>query len=105
MPLEQSIIDVVLTRGPEGIHGFALAQELSGSRGATRMVAHGTLYKALDRLRRRGLLEATWEDPTEAEAARRPRRRLYTATPAGARALSEARSSTEGALRWGEAPA
>jgi DNA-binding PadR family transcriptional regulator len=54
-------------------------------------VAHGTLYKALSRLLEAGMLSAVWEDPELAAEARRPRRRLYRVTPAGAAALEAAR--------------
>jgi PadR family transcriptional regulator PadR len=69
------------------MYGFWLAQQLSQGDDSTNLVAHGTLYKALDRMRRAGLLEAEWEDADVAIAAGRPRRRVYTVTTAGARAL------------------
>jgi PadR family transcriptional regulator PadR len=47
-------------------------------------IGSATIYAALTRLERAGLVEATWEvvDPVEAG---RPRRRLYTLTGEGAR--------------------
>jgi len=50
----------------------------------------GTVYTTLRRLEARTLVEGQWEDPTIAEAERRPRRRYYTLTPAGVVALEEA---------------
>jgi DNA-binding PadR family transcriptional regulator len=41
------------------------------------------LYKALSRLERAGLLDATWEDPDAAASAERPRRRIYEITGLG----------------------
>ena len=105
LPLELSILEAVTGHGAEGIHGFALAQELAGQRGKTALVAHGTLYKTLDRLRTRGLLTAEWEDPEIAAAAGRPRRRLYGITPDGAVAVRQASTSIGGVPRLGEAPA
>lgn len=101
LPLERRILEVAVARGSEGVYGFALAKELAGPSGDRRLVAHGTLYKALDRLRKAGLLTAAWEEAEEAEG--RPRRRLYTVTADGARALAGA--DEPGAANWGEAPA
>jgi len=50
----------------------------------------GTVYPALRRLEKAGLLEAAWEDAAEAHSDGRPRRRTYALTPAGARAMTEA---------------
>ncbi|MGD2067975.1 MAG: helix-turn-helix transcriptional regulator [Gemmatimonadota bacterium] len=47
----------------------------------------GTVYKILRRLERSGLVAGHWEDPSVAEAERRPRRRYYRLTPAGGAAL------------------
>jgi len=51
----------------------------------------GTVYTTLRRLERRGLVAGQWEDAKIAEKERRPRRRYYTLTPAGERALESAR--------------
>lgn len=83
LAFERSILAAVVPHAAEGIHGFALAQELAAASGSTTLAAHGTLYKALDRLRKRGLLEAEWEDSDIAETAGRPRRRLYRITADG----------------------
>lgn len=105
LPLEARILDAVASRGTQGAHGFLVAQDLAGGTESSRaLVGHGTLYKALDRLRTRGLLSSEWEDPAVAEAAGRPRRRLYWITAAGAGALAEAGTATRG-FRIGEAPA
>ena len=87
LPLERRVLEVGARRGGDGTYGFALAQELAGEKGETSLVSHGTLYKALDRLRREGLLDAEWEDPEAAAAAGRPRRRIYTITAQGRMAL------------------
>lgn len=87
LPLERSILELAVQNGPDRVYGFALAQALSDV-GARGLVAHGTLYKALDRLRRQGLLDAEWEDAADVEG--RPRRRLYAVTAAGVRALETA---------------
>lgn len=50
----------------------------------------GTVYPTLARMEARDYVASEWEDPEEARAAGRPRRRYYRLTPEGARALNEA---------------
>ena len=93
LPLEEAILVVALGRLREGLpdfHGFALAEELESGHGGDRLLAFGTLYKALGRLERDGLLISAWEDVDPAVAGR-PRRRLYRATSATGRALAHSR--------------
>jgi DNA-binding PadR family transcriptional regulator len=90
LPLERRILEVAVQRAPGGVYGFSLAQDLADEDGHTRLVAHGTLYKALDRLRRAGYLTAEWEDAEAAANAGRPRRRIYQVTAEGRRILVEA---------------
>lgn len=52
----------------------------------------GTVYPALRRLERAGLLRSGWEDAERARVEGRPRRRTYTLTPAGWAILPEAES-------------
>lgn len=52
----------------------------------------GTVYPALSRLERDGLVKSAWEDETEAHAEGRPARRYYKLTAAGVKALAEAAS-------------
>ena len=51
----------------------------------------GTVYTTLRRLERRDLVRGEWEDPSIAEAERRPRRRYYELTGDGASALEAAK--------------
>jgi DNA-binding PadR family transcriptional regulator len=98
LPLEANILDAGLSiqgLGSERFHGFLLARVMQEREGARRLTAHGTLYKALGRLERSGLLESTWEDPMLAAEAGRPRRRLYRVTIAGERALAKAERRVE----------
>ena len=71
-------------------HGFLIAKEMLDGTDARRLTAQGTLYKALDRLERAGLLERWWEDPEIAAQEQRPRRRLYQVTGLGEQALAQA---------------
>lgn len=103
MDLERQILEAAADRGSGGVYGFSLARDLAGESGATKLVGHGTMYKALDRLRREGLLESEWEDPGLAEADGRPRRRFYRITVAGSQALATADSRDGSRLRLGEA--
>ena len=50
----------------------------------------GTVYPALSRLERDGLVKSAWENEQEAHADGRPARRYYKLTAPGVRALSEA---------------
>ena len=47
----------------------------------------GTVYPALGRLERDGLVRSSWEDPAAAREEKRPPRRYYKVTAQGARVL------------------
>src|SRR6266540_3142630 len=92
VPLELSILEAAIDlrrRGVPEAHGFLLAKELRDERRARRLTAYGTLYKALDRLERAGLLESRWEDPLIGAGEGRPRRRYYRLTLAGEGAFAQ----------------
>ncbi len=55
----------------------------------------GTVYPALRRLEKAGLLGSGWESEVEAHASGRPRRRTYHLTSRGKKALPEAESKLE----------
>ena len=93
LPIELSILETAIylrVRGAKVFHGFMIAKEIQERREARLLTAHGTLYKALDRLQKSGLLESEWEDPVLAAAEGRPRRRFYSVTAAGEAALVQA---------------
>ena len=50
----------------------------------------GTVYPALSRLERDGLVKSAWENQHEAHADGRPARRYYKLTAPGVKALAEA---------------
>jgi len=92
LPLEVSILEVAVDGARAGtleLHGFAMAKKIREHADARRLTAHGTLYKALARMERAGLLESRWEDPDVAAAEERPRRRLYRVTGLGEAVLAE----------------
>ena len=96
IPIEQSILDAALhlrSQGEEEFYGFLLAKKIKEKKKARLLTAHGTLYRALMRLEKMGLLRSRWEDPLIAANRNRPRRKMYMITPAGA---AEIAKSTEG---------
>lgn len=111
IPIEVSILDAGLDlerRGIEDFHGYLLATEIADREGARRLLAHGSLYRALGRMERDGFLVSRWEDADLAAAAERPRRRLYRVTLAGARAVAlghAARPAPAARPRTRQAPA
>ena len=93
VPLEVSILEVAMAlhgRGVPEVYGFQLAKAIRQAHDARRLTAYGTLYKALDRLALADLLTSRWEDPQQAAAEGRPRRRFYKVTLTGEAALAEA---------------
>ena len=98
LPIEISILESGLelhARQTPEFYGFLIAKQLSEREGARKLTAYGTLYKALSRMENQGLLTSHWEDPLNAAAGGRPRRRLYQVTQAGQDALLAARSQVE----------
>ena len=86
LPIELAILEVAIRlrmQSAPRFYGFLIAKEIKERQEARLLTAHGTLYKALDRLQRLGFLESEWEDPILAAKANRPRRRLYRVTAAG----------------------
>jgi DNA-binding PadR family transcriptional regulator len=79
---------VSLSSGPK--HGYAIMTDVAAISGSP--MGPGTLYGALDRLVRRGLIE-----PLEPEDRRRP----YRLTELGARTLETQLVSLEGFVRTG----
>ena len=93
LPLEVSILEAGVELRRDGVaefHGFLIAKAIREREDARLLTAHGTLYKALDRMERAGLLASHWEDPLIAAASNRPRRRLYQVTVVGEAALAKA---------------
>jgi PadR family transcriptional regulator PadR len=66
-------------------HGYALVEALRGASGGVFTLPEGTIYPALHRLERSGLLTSRWSD----ESGRR--RRIYELTARGRRELGRRR--------------
>jgi PadR family transcriptional regulator, regulatory protein PadR len=93
VPLETDILKIAVSRAatdqPE-FHGFELAKLIAERERSATLLAHGTLYKALNRLADSGMLTAVWEDAAIALSQARPRRRLYRITVRGEQAAASA---------------
>jgi len=77
------LILATLAGGPA--HGYAIAQELRARSGGTFDLPEGTLYPALHRLERGGLIDSEWG------TASGRRRRTYRLTRSGERGLESRR--------------
>jgi len=93
----------IVEDGP--IHGYAVIEELRKRTGEALDLPEGTIYPALHRLQRAGLLASGWDDSTGR------RRRIYSLTGGGRHAVREKRAewqafaaAVQGAL-GGRAPA
>ena len=70
-------------------HGFDILKRLDQAGNGTLQLKEGSLYPALYRLEKSGLIRSTWEP---AQAGRRgPRRRVYSLTRKGTRELAHGR--------------
>jgi PadR family transcriptional regulator PadR len=74
-----------LEEGPT--HGYAIMEALRAGSGGRVDLPSGTIYPALHRLERAGLVKGSWSESSGR------RRRVYRLTAAGRRALAEERSS------------
>ena len=83
-------IMVLRTIKRQPLHGYALAQHIKRSSGDLLQVEEGSLYPALQRLLKAGLVEAVW-----GISATNRRVRVYTITPAGRKHLEQKISSFE----------
>ena len=88
--LEEVALLVVLALGDDA-YGVAVQQRLESD--AHRRIALGSVYAVLDRLERRGHLRSALGEATAQRGGRR--KRIFEATPAGLRALKEARRTRE----------
>ena len=95
LEIEEAILDAGITlkaQGSADFHGFAVAKMIQETHDKRRLTSHGTLYKALGRLERAGLLTSEWEDADLATDEGRPRRRLYRVTDLGESSLAFSRA-------------
>ena len=93
VPLEIAICSAAASLrrgGDEEFHGYEMAKTLGEAADVKLLTAYGTLYRALGRLEKMGLLQSRWEDPAVPARENRPGRRLYTLTALGEAAADEA---------------
>lgn len=87
VPLKPAYFHILLTLAEEAVHGYGVRQEVEARTGGAILLAAGTLYEALQRLQRDGLVEET--DAPEASAERASSRwRFYRATALGRQVLA-----------------
>jgi PadR family transcriptional regulator PadR len=82
------IVLAALSAGPA--HGYAVIEEIKRRSAGAFDLPEGTIYPVLHRLEQAGLLASRW---VTADSGRR--RRVYTMTRRGARALAERRAVWE----------
>ena len=86
--LLQGTLDMLILRTLSGdaMHGWGIAQRIEQMSGDVLKVNQGSLYPALYRLERQGLIDAEW-----GASENNRRARLYTITAAGRRQLKSER--------------
>jgi PadR family transcriptional regulator, regulatory protein PadR len=97
VPLEIAICHAAANlrrRGTDEFHGYEMAKTLGDAADVRLLTAYGTLYRALGRLEKMGLVRSRWEDPQVPARENRPGRRLYTLTALGEAAADEARRTS-----------
>lgn len=80
-----ALLLAVLERGEQ--HGYAVLEALRAASGGTFDLPTGTIYPALHRLQRAGLIDSSWD------TVNGRRRRTYRLTAAGAKALEAERAT------------
>ena len=86
MDLLQGTLDLLIlkTVAHEPIHGYGIAQRILLTSKEILQVQQGSLYPALHRLQRKGLLKSEWK-----ESGSGPMGKYYSLTAAGRRSLQE----------------
>jgi PadR family transcriptional regulator PadR len=84
--LIQGTLDLLIlkTVALEPIHGYGIAQRILSTSKERLQVQQGSLYPALHRLQRKGLLKSEWK-----ESASGPMAKYYSLTAAGRKSLQE----------------
>ena len=93
LPLTPIAFDILLSLLDGAAHGYAIMRHVEARAGAPNGLHPGTLYRALSRLVRDGLIEEVEDDPGDGADERR---RYYRVTTTGRRAAAaEARRLDE----------
>jgi len=88
VPLKPAYFHILLTVAARPVHGYGIRQEVEERTGGTILLAAGTLYEALQRLQRDGLVRETDDVPAEDAERASSRWRFYEATPLARRVLT-----------------
>jgi DNA-binding PadR family transcriptional regulator len=89
-PLSIPVYQILLSLSDRALHGYAILQDIKERTDGEVQLAAGTLYAAIARLERDGLIEELADPPDGDEAD--PRRRYYRISDAGLEAArAEAR--------------
>ena len=96
MPLLQGTLDMLILRtlifGPR--HGHGIAVTIQRTSDEDLLVDHGSLYPALQRLERQGLIQSTW-----GTSERNRRARFYQLTRTGRKKLTSETGKWERMVR------
>ncbi len=83
LPLSWVEFHILVALAPEPLHGYGIMQDTEARTGGSVTLEPGNLYRALQRMRKRGLVERTERGPgSEREDERR---RYYRVTALGRR--------------------
>lgn len=98
---------VLRTLALEPMHGWGLAQRIEMMSGKVFEIQQGTLYPALQRMKRRGWVRSEWQ-----QTENNRRARYYSITTTGRRQLDKERAQwaralagINGVLEWKRGPA
>ena len=94
-PLSIPVYQILLSLSDSVLHGYAILQDIKERTGGEVQLAAGTLYAAIARLERDGLIAESAESPSD--SGDDPRRRYYRITESG---LAAARAEAERLRRF-----
>lgn len=101
LPLSAADCHVLMALARQELYGYALLQTLSKDSGGAVSMNIGSLYRALDRLLRRGLILQV--EPREVEKSRGKKRRYYGISALGRLALEAEVSRLESFMKLARA--
>ncbi|HTA43941.1 MAG TPA: PadR family transcriptional regulator [Bryobacteraceae bacterium] len=86
MELPQGTLDILILKilALEPLHGWAVSERLQSISRDALQIGQGSLYPALHRLERQGLIDARWETTENNRRAK-----YYELTPGGRKQLAE----------------
>jgi DNA-binding PadR family transcriptional regulator len=82
-PLKPPVLHILLALSEGALHGLGIADQVERTSKAVIKLGPGTLYRSLDEMLDKGLIERA--EPPEEDAD--PRRKYYSITPRGERLL------------------